>query len=101
MFNKTVLQAKSPRELTDAVVAFMDCSIVIPPTEIQNEAMLAPIIGFQKKLLRDRIQASKPMLPLDSKPRRGGRQNAVPRVVYFVHRSRSICWSCLWSVSYT
>lgn len=77
VFNKAVLQAKSPRELMDAVADFMDCSIVIPPTEIQNEAMLAPIISFQKKLLQDRIQASKPMLPLDSKPRRGGRQNAV------------------------
>ncbi|XP_075890336.1 solute carrier family 4 member 1b (Diego blood group) isoform X1 [Nelusetta ayraudi] len=70
VFNKVVLQAKSQREMTDAVAAFMDCSIVIPPTEIQNEAMLAPIIGFQKKLLRDRIQSSQPVVPLESKTRR-------------------------------
>lgn len=57
----------------------MDCSIVIPPTEIHNEAMLAPIIGFQKKLLRDRIQSSNPVAPLESKTRRGGRPNHCPK----------------------
>uniref|UniRef100_A0A8C4F9D8 Anion exchange protein n=1 Tax=Dicentrarchus labrax TaxID=13489 RepID=A0A8C4F9D8_DICLA len=56
VFNQAAFQAKSARELTDAVVDFMDCSIVIPPTEIQNEAMLSSIISFQKKLLQDRLQ---------------------------------------------
>ncbi|XP_034426742.1 solute carrier family 4 member 1b (Diego blood group) [Hippoglossus hippoglossus] len=70
VFNQAALKAKSARELTDTVADFMDCSIVIPPTEIQNEAMLSSIISFQKKLLQGRLQASKPNLPLDSKPRR-------------------------------
>uniref|UniRef100_A0A674NY79 Solute carrier family 4 member 1b (Diego blood group) n=1 Tax=Takifugu rubripes TaxID=31033 RepID=A0A674NY79_TAKRU len=60
VFNQAALQAKTARELTEAVADFMDCSIVIPPTEIQNEAMLTSIIGFQKKLLQDRNQASNP-----------------------------------------
>lgn len=77
VFNQAAFQAKSARELTDAVVDFMDCSIVIPPTEIQNEAMLSSIISFQKKLLQDRLQASEPPLRLDSKPRRGESQNVV------------------------
>lgn len=72
VFNQTALQAKSARELTDTVADFMDCSIVIPPTEIKNEAMLSSIIGFQKKLLQDRLQPSDPTLRMDSKPRRGG-----------------------------
>lgn len=55
----------------DAVAGFMDCSIVIPPTEIQNEAMLNSIISFQKKLLQDRCQQSDPKLRRDSKSRRG------------------------------
>uniref|UniRef100_A0A7N6AKX4 Anion exchange protein n=1 Tax=Anabas testudineus TaxID=64144 RepID=A0A7N6AKX4_ANATE len=54
VFNQAALQAKTTRELMDAVAGFMDCSIVIPPTEIQNEAMLNSIISFQKKLLQDR-----------------------------------------------
>ncbi|XP_060951168.1 solute carrier family 4 member 1b (Diego blood group) [Limanda limanda] len=70
VFNQAALKAKSARELTDTVADFMDCSIVIPPTEIQNEAMLSSIISFQKKLLQGRLQTSKPILPLDSKPRR-------------------------------
>ncbi|XP_019961533.1 solute carrier family 4 member 1b (Diego blood group) [Paralichthys olivaceus] len=70
VFNQAALKAKSARELTDTVADFMDCSIVIPPTEIQNEATLSSIISFQKKLLQGRLQASKPIVPLDSKPRR-------------------------------
>ncbi|XP_065806072.1 solute carrier family 4 member 1b (Diego blood group) isoform X1 [Labrus bergylta] len=70
VFNQAALQAKSARELTDAVVDFMDCSIVIPPTEIQNEAMLSSIISFQKKLLQERFQSSKSSVHLDSKQRK-------------------------------
>ncbi|XP_075948966.1 solute carrier family 4 member 1b (Diego blood group) [Anarhichas minor] len=70
MFNQVAFRAKSARELTDAVANFMDCSIVIPPTEIQNEEMLSSIINFQKKLLQDRFQSSEPTIRPDSKPRR-------------------------------
>ncbi|XP_037610022.1 solute carrier family 4 member 1b (Diego blood group) [Sebastes umbrosus] len=70
VFNQAAFQAKSARELTDAVADFMDCSIVIPPTEIHSEAMLSSIISFQKKLLKDRVQSSDTAVRLDSKPRR-------------------------------
>ncbi|XP_045924841.1 solute carrier family 4 member 1b (Diego blood group) [Micropterus dolomieu] len=70
VFNQVAFQAKSVRELTDAVSGFMDCSIVIPPTEIQNEAMLSSIISFQRKLLNDRSRSSDPTLRRDSKARR-------------------------------
>ncbi|XP_029934377.1 solute carrier family 4 member 1b (Diego blood group) isoform X2 [Myripristis murdjan] len=70
VFNQAAFQAQSARGLTDAVADFMDCSIVIPPTEIQNEAMLSSIINFQKKLLRDRLRPTEPTLCLDAKPRR-------------------------------
>ncbi|XP_010778844.1 solute carrier family 4 member 1b (Diego blood group) [Notothenia coriiceps] len=70
VFNQAAFQANSPRALTDAVSDFMDCSIVIPPTEIQNEAMLSSIISFQKKLLQDRFQRSDPNNDLESKPRK-------------------------------
>lgn len=71
VFNQCALQAKTAHELTNAVADFMDCSIVIPPTEIQNEAMLTSIINFQKKLLQDRNQATNPLARRDSKARRG------------------------------
>lgn len=50
--------AQTEKDLTNAIADFMDCSIVIPPTEIQDKAMLEPIINFQKKMLRDRLRPS-------------------------------------------
>uniref|UniRef100_A0A3Q3RBF5 Anion exchange protein n=1 Tax=Monopterus albus TaxID=43700 RepID=A0A3Q3RBF5_MONAL len=58
VFNQSALQAKTAQELMHAVADFMDCCIVVPPTEIQNEAVLSSIISFQKKLLQDRCQPS-------------------------------------------
>uniref|UniRef100_A0A8C7UAP3 Anion exchange protein n=1 Tax=Oncorhynchus mykiss TaxID=8022 RepID=A0A8C7UAP3_ONCMY len=63
VFNQAAFQAQGERELMDAVADFMDCSIVIPPTEIQDGAMLQSIIGFQKKLLQERLRPSDPVLP--------------------------------------
>ncbi|XP_074512409.1 solute carrier family 4 member 1a (Diego blood group) isoform X2 [Sebastes fasciatus] len=48
--------AQTDRDLTNAIADFMDCSIVIPPTEIQDKDMLEPIINFQKKMLRERLR---------------------------------------------
>ncbi|XP_058477689.1 solute carrier family 4 member 1b (Diego blood group) [Solea solea] len=70
VFNQRALQARNTRELTDTMADFMDCSVVIPPTEIQNEAMFSSIISFQKKLLQGRIQSAGATPPQDSKPRR-------------------------------
>uniref|UniRef100_A0A3Q2QT36 Anion exchange protein n=1 Tax=Fundulus heteroclitus TaxID=8078 RepID=A0A3Q2QT36_FUNHE len=67
VFNQAAFQAKSARDLTDALVDFIDCSIVIPPTEIKNEAMLSSIISFQKKILKDRLQPQELALRRDSK----------------------------------
>ncbi|KAG5280324.1 hypothetical protein AALO_G00087780 [Alosa alosa] len=65
VFNQAVLQVQSECELTDAVADFMDCSVVIPPTEIQSEAMLHSLIGFQRKLLQDRLRLSDPQTRLE------------------------------------
>uniref|UniRef100_A0A8C1MWC4 Anion exchange protein n=1 Tax=Cyprinus carpio TaxID=7962 RepID=A0A8C1MWC4_CYPCA len=67
-FNQAAFQAQSDGELTDAVGDFMDCCIVIPPTEIQDESMLTSLIPFQKKLLQERLHQSDPKLRLDVKP---------------------------------
>ncbi|XP_069021594.1 solute carrier family 4 member 1a (Diego blood group) [Embiotoca jacksoni] len=48
--------AQTDKDLTNAIADFMDCSIVIPPTEIQDKAMLEPMIDFQRKMLRDRLR---------------------------------------------
>uniref|UniRef100_A0A6Q2X0I6 Anion exchange protein n=1 Tax=Esox lucius TaxID=8010 RepID=A0A6Q2X0I6_ESOLU len=61
VFNQGAFQAQSERELMDSLADFMDCSIVIPPTEIQEGAMLQSIISFQKKLLQERLRPSDPV----------------------------------------
>ncbi|KAK6329169.1 hypothetical protein J4Q44_G00011470 [Coregonus suidteri] len=78
VFNQAVFQAQGERELTDAVADFMDCSIVIPPTEIQDGAMLQSIIGFQKKLLQERLSPSGPVLRLDMNPRKLSKPSGPP-----------------------
>lgn len=58
MFCLEAFLAQTDKDLTNAIADFMDCSIVIPPTEIQEKTMLEPIIDFQKKMLRDRVRPS-------------------------------------------
>lgn len=59
--------AQTDKDLTNAIADFMDCSIVIPPTEIQDQGMLEPIIEFQQRMLRDRLR------PCDSRLAFGAR----------------------------
>uniref|UniRef100_UPI0037E71960 solute carrier family 4 member 1a (Diego blood group) n=1 Tax=Semicossyphus pulcher TaxID=241346 RepID=UPI0037E71960 len=59
--------AQTEKDLTNAIADFMDCSIVIPPTEIQDKGMLEPVIDFQQKMLRDRFR------PCDSRLAFGAR----------------------------
>ncbi|KAM4598524.1 solute carrier family 4 member 1a (Diego blood group) isoform 1-T2 [Polymixia lowei] len=70
VFSLEAYLAQSDKELTNAIADFMDCSIVIPPTEIQEQGMLEPVIGFQKRMLRDRLR------PTDSRLAFGDRVKA-------------------------
>lgn len=63
--------AQTDKDVTDAIADFMDCGIVLPPTEIQDQKMLEPIISFQQKMLRDRLR------PLDNRLAFGDRLKAV------------------------
>uniref|UniRef100_A0A7N8WQ66 Anion exchange protein n=1 Tax=Mastacembelus armatus TaxID=205130 RepID=A0A7N8WQ66_9TELE len=79
--------AKTDKELTNAIADFMDCSIVIPPTEIQDKAMLEPVINFQKKMLRDRLRPSDTRLAFGDRlkveePAVGPREDPLARTGY-------------------
>uniref|UniRef100_A0A8C9SHZ5 Anion exchange protein n=1 Tax=Scleropages formosus TaxID=113540 RepID=A0A8C9SHZ5_SCLFO len=65
VFNATASLAQASSDLTNAMADFMDCSIVIPPTEIQNESMLQSMVSFQKKMLQQRLRPSDTQLLLD------------------------------------
>ncbi|XP_050955053.1 LOW QUALITY PROTEIN: solute carrier family 4 member 1a (Diego blood group) [Labeo rohita] len=72
VFTLEAYLATNDRDLTKAMADFMDCSIVIPPTEIQDESMLKPIINFQKKMLRERVR------PYDTRIMVGGKAPTGP-----------------------
>ncbi|KAL6103139.1 uncharacterized protein ACO6RY_02601 [Pungitius sinensis] len=79
--------AQTEKDLTNAIADFMDCSIVIPPTEIQDKEMLEPIIDFQKKMLRDRLRPSDTRLAFgdrvkDEKPPEEPREDPLARTGY-------------------
>uniref|UniRef100_A0A8C6KD29 Anion exchange protein n=1 Tax=Nothobranchius furzeri TaxID=105023 RepID=A0A8C6KD29_NOTFU len=68
--------AQTEKDLAIAIADFMDCSIVIPPTEIQDTAMLEPIIAFQSKMLRERLR------PSDTRLAFGEREDPLARTGY-------------------
>lgn len=78
VFKQAALKAQNDKELNDALTDFLDCSVVIPPTEIQDETMLAPIIGFQKKLLQERLHPSESQSHLNPKADRRSSISKVP-----------------------
>lgn len=56
MFCLEAFLAQTDADVTNAIADFMDCSIVIPPTDIQDPEMLKPIINYQRLILRDRLR---------------------------------------------
>uniref|UniRef100_A0A3B4YL61 Anion exchange protein n=1 Tax=Seriola lalandi dorsalis TaxID=1841481 RepID=A0A3B4YL61_SERLL len=75
--------AQTEKDLTNAIADFMDCSIVIPPTEIQDKEMLEPIINFQRKMLCDRLRPNDTRLAFgDMKAPEGPREDPLARTGY-------------------
>nr|AAI63932.1 Solute carrier family 4, anion exchanger, member 1 [Danio rerio] len=72
VFSLEAYLATNERDLYNAMADFMDCSIVIPPTDIQDDSMLKPIINFQKKMLHDRVR------PYDTRIMVGGKAPTGP-----------------------
>ncbi|KAG7334851.1 hypothetical protein KOW79_001447 [Hemibagrus wyckioides] len=67
VFSLEAFLANNEKELTNAIADFMDCSVVIPPTEIQSETMFQPIIRFQKKMLHERLRPADTRILLGAK----------------------------------
>ncbi|XP_053870152.1 band 3 anion transport protein [Malaclemys terrapin pileata] len=61
-FRRDAYLAEERQYLIKGVEEFLDCSIVLPPCEIQNEQLLRSLVPMQKELLRKRY------LPDEKKP---------------------------------
>ncbi|KAG6938299.1 solute carrier family 4 member 1 (Diego blood group), partial [Chelydra serpentina] len=61
-FRRDAYLAEERQDLIKGVEEFLDCSIVLPPCEIQNEQLLRSLVPMQQELLRKRY------LPDEKKP---------------------------------
>ncbi|XP_029429966.1 band 3 anion transport protein isoform X2 [Rhinatrema bivittatum] len=57
VFRMEASLAEGRQDLIKGVEEFLDCSIVIPPSEIQNEQLLKALVPVQQALLRKRYRA--------------------------------------------
>lgn len=62
MFRTTAYLAQSRGELVSSLEGFLDCSLVLPPTDAPSEQALLKLVPVQKELLRRRY------LPSATKP---------------------------------
>lgn len=58
MFRITASLAHSRGELVSSLENFLDCSLVLPPTEAPSEQALLNLVPVQKELLRRRYRPS-------------------------------------------
>ncbi|XP_030066758.1 anion exchange protein 3 [Microcaecilia unicolor] len=53
-FHEAAYMADDRQDLLNAINEFLDCSIVIPPLELEGKDLLKSVTSFQKELLRKR-----------------------------------------------
>ncbi|XP_075037069.1 anion exchange protein 3 [Mixophyes fleayi] len=70
VFHEAAYVAAERQDLLNAINEFLDCSMVLPPCEVQGKDLLRSITTFQKDLLRKRREREQ---------RRSARENAAPK----------------------
>lgn len=58
MFRTDAYLAQSRRELVHSLEGFLDCSLVLPPTDAPSEQALLSLVPVQRELLRRRYLSS-------------------------------------------
>uniref|UniRef100_A0A8C5QWV0 Anion exchange protein n=1 Tax=Leptobrachium leishanense TaxID=445787 RepID=A0A8C5QWV0_9ANUR len=70
VFHEAAYMAAERQDLLNAINDFLDCSMVLPPCEVQGKDLLRSIVSFQKDLLRKRKEREQ---------RRSAREHAPPK----------------------
>ncbi|XP_071978389.1 anion exchange protein 3 isoform X2 [Engystomops pustulosus] len=70
VFHEAAYMAAERQDLLNAINEFLDCSMVLPPCEMQGKDLLRSIATFQKDLLRKRREREQ---------RRSAREHAAPK----------------------
>ncbi|KAM4624664.1 anion exchange protein 3 [Discoglossus pictus] len=71
VFHEAAYLAAERQDLLNAINEFLDCSMVLPPCEVQGKDLLRSIASFQKDLLRKRKERDQ---------RRSARENVAPKI---------------------
>ncbi|KAH0626910.1 hypothetical protein JD844_002204 [Phrynosoma platyrhinos] len=63
VFRNDSYLAEGRTDLVKSMETFLDCCIVVPPSDIQNETLLKALLPVQKELLRKRYQPVEKKVP--------------------------------------
>lgn len=66
-FHEAAYLADERQDLLNAINAFLDCSIVLPPSELGGEELLRSVAHFQREMLRKREEQEVALLTKESK----------------------------------
>lgn len=61
-FHEAAYLADEREDLLTAINAFLDCSVVLPPSEVQGEELLRSVAHFQRQMLKKREEQGR-LLP--------------------------------------
>ncbi|XP_062382111.1 anion exchange protein 2a [Sardina pilchardus] len=66
-FHEAAYLADERQDLLTAINSFLDCSIVLPPSEVGGEELLRSVAGFQREMLRKRQEQEGKLLAKELK----------------------------------
>ncbi|XP_042328154.1 anion exchange protein 2 isoform X3 [Sceloporus undulatus] len=61
-FHEAAYLADDRNDLLNAINEFLDCSVVLPPSEVQGEELLRSVANFQREMLRRREEQERRLL---------------------------------------
>lgn len=66
-FHEAAYLADDRQDLLNAINSFLDCSIVLPPSELGGEELLRSVAHFQREMLRKREEQEISLLTKEPK----------------------------------
>lgn len=66
-FHEAAYLADDRQDLLSAINGFLDCSIVLPPSELGGDDLLRSVAHFQREMLRKREEQEVAMLSKEPK----------------------------------
>uniref|UniRef100_A0A8C4L3I1 Anion exchange protein n=1 Tax=Equus asinus TaxID=9793 RepID=A0A8C4L3I1_EQUAS len=77
-FHEAAYLADEREDLLTAINAFLDCSVVLPPSEVQGEELLRSVAHFQRQMLKKREEQGR-LLPTGAglEPKKGAAAGAL------------------------